>query len=263
MKAISRSSEAVAGLEMADFGVTLGRNPVDLCAVTHRREPLSLGIVIDSSGSRRSYEKEFWFALSELIKQVRGAASGDEYFVSTIYQDVRTESDWVRDPGALLSSTPGQGRGRSMLLDAAEGAIGKMRTARNANRAILFISDGRENASEANPGRIERALEKAPVPLFFVIPFNFHAERRLREEVHEERGTMLALAERSGGAVGLHATEKSLRTAVEGFIGAMRSPYYLHFLAMADSIQRLKVKARAGGKAPVLVYRGAYRMSGR
>ncbi len=62
-------------------------------------------------------------------------------------------------------------KGRTALLDAIYLGLSEMRTARNAKRALLIISDGGDNNSRYNERDIKRLVREADTQLYSIGTF--------------------------------------------------------------------------------------------
>ena len=135
------------------------RIPIDL--FTNEDTPVTVGLVVDSSGSMRSKIGEVVAATQAFA---RASNPDDELFVVRFSDDVR---EVVTDVPFLLASDVGQLEramttvrpdGRTALYDGVVAALDHLARGSRARKVLIVISDGGDNASEAT---LDRALKQA------------------------------------------------------------------------------------------------------
>jgi len=135
------------------------RIPIEL--FTNEDTPVTVGLVVDSSGSMRSKIGEVVAATQAFA---RASNPDDELFVVRFSDDVR---EVVTDVPFLLASDVGRLEramttvrpdGRTALYDGVVAALDHLARGSRARKVLIVISDGGDNASEAT---LERALKQA------------------------------------------------------------------------------------------------------
>ena len=113
-----------------------------------RNLPLSLGVLIDVSGSMGG--ERIRLALSLLKALAAKLKSPDELFINAFGNDSHELIDFIAPEDYLEDSIDNLGTGgRPHMGQALDLALIKLREARNPNRAILFISSGQDIAGPA------------------------------------------------------------------------------------------------------------------
>ena len=188
------SQRLVTGLAPENFQVFDGRKPQQIRHFSSEDAPVSVGIILDSSGSMSDKMDR----VREAVNQFCEAANPqDEFFLITFSEEPRLATDFTSAPedlqAALLYTKP---KGRTALLDAIYMGIGKMRNARYAKRALLIISDGGDNHSRYGEGEVRSAVKEADVMIYSIGIFDRSVPTR-----EEWLGPSLlsAIAEPSGG----------------------------------------------------------------
>ncbi len=185
--------ELVTSLERGAFTVYENgrRQPITL----FRRDdiPVSLGLLIDNSGSMRTLRSKVEAAALALA---RASNPQDEIFVLNFNDKVHIDVPFTSDVGALEA---GVGRVDSIGGTAMRDAIDVAQTYLSEHgtrdrRVLLVITDGIDNASVATRDRIEQQAEQRDTVIFAVGLFG--TEDRVRQGRHE----LDRLPDRAGGA---------------------------------------------------------------
>ncbi len=124
--------------------------------------PLSIGLVIDGSGSQEKFNKEHERDLAEFLKQV--LRPEDRAFAVGFGNHLRLLSDWSADAGAIVDSLHAYDKGNkdypelgpkedrelgTALNDAVYFSVTeKMADVHQRRKVLLVFSDGEENSSE-------------------------------------------------------------------------------------------------------------------
>src|SRR5713226_3426859 len=156
----------VKGLDRNDFEVYEGENPQDIRYFSSEDAPVSIGIIMDVSGSMASKMERAREAVMEFLNT---ANPQDEFFMITFSDKPQEASDFtqrVEDVQAkLLYTSP---KGRTALLDAVYLGISKMRQAQYQRKALLIISDGGDNHSRYTEREISSLVKEADVMIYAI-----------------------------------------------------------------------------------------------
>jgi VWFA-related protein len=156
--------ELVADLERDAFRVLEDGRPQPISLFRSHDAPVSLGLVIDNSGSMRPVRERVEAAA---LAFVRASNPGDEVFVVNFADDARLD---VGMTGDLRVLEAGIGRrdafGGSAVRDAIRVADGYVRArAAHPRKALLVISDGKDTASMASGRELRRLVERGGVAI--------------------------------------------------------------------------------------------------
>jgi Ca-activated chloride channel family protein len=162
------SGRFVSGLQKEDFVVY--EDDV-LQTVTHfssERVPVSLGIVLDTSGSM---EGEKIRAARSALERVLTALdnSEDEFFLYQFDNDARLLQDWTSDrraiSRALGRATP---HGDTAMYDAVAAAIPIATRGHNRKKAIIIISDGNDTSSLTRISELRQMVRASEVLVYAI-----------------------------------------------------------------------------------------------
>ena len=166
----------VPGLTKADFLLYEDDRPQPITHFNADRVPVSLGLVIDASGSM---EGDKWRsalgALDRFLFDLLDPA--DEIFLYKFNASPELVEGWTHDPGrisrALDRISP---NGGTALLDAVAEAVPLAQTGRNQKKAVVVISDGNDTGSHINTSEL-RALIRETEVLVYAIAIDGSAPR--------------------------------------------------------------------------------------
>jgi Ca-activated chloride channel homolog len=156
----------VTGLEPDNFRIFENNVEQEIQYFSSEDVPISIGVIFDLSGSMSNKVGKAKEAALQFFKT---ANPQDEFFLVSFNERAEimsTFTNTVEDlQSRLLSSLP---KGRTALLDGIYLGLSEMRTARNAKRALLIISDGGDNHSRYNESDIKRLVREADTQLYSV-----------------------------------------------------------------------------------------------
>jgi Ca-activated chloride channel homolog len=184
----------VTGLDQGNFQVFEGKKSLPIKHFSSEDAPISVGILVDASGSMRSKMDR----VQEAVNQFCEASNpGDEFFMITFSDEPHLASDFTSVPEdlqrELLFEHP---KGQTSLLDAIYMGIGKMRQAKYAKKALLIVSDGGDNHSRYGEREVKAAVKESDVMVYAIGTFD-----RYVPTAEEMMGPALlaSVAETTGG----------------------------------------------------------------
>jgi Ca-activated chloride channel family protein len=185
----------VTALDKEDFTLYEGEERQEIRYFSTEDAPISIGLIVDLSGSMGNKIDSVHAAVDEFFKN---ANPQDDYFVVTVSDTPRLLANTTQSIGTiqekLASAPPG---GCTALLDAIYMAESKLRSARYQRRALLIISDGGDNVSRYTLREIKALVQEADaevyaIGLFDGLPFIKTIEekfgRHLLSQVTEASG---------------------------------------------------------------------------
>ena len=241
----------VTGLRAENFQLFEGKKPQEIRHFSSEDVPVSIGIVLDSSGSMRAKMSRVRDAVNQFCE---AANPQDEFFMIQFSDVPRLATDFTSVPEdlekELLYTQP---QGRTALLDAIYMGLHKMKDAKYAKKALLIISDGGDNHSLYMEKDVKAAAKESDVMIYSIGTFD-----RYVPTPEEMRGPALLseIAEPTGGRAFNLENEMEL-PAVALHIGReLRTQYVLGYRpgqAPRDGIwHRIEVKLRLPKKLAFL-----------
>lgn len=173
----------VGGLEKEHFQVLEDKIEQEITYFSTEDAPMSLGIVLDSSGS-----------MNPVISQARrngGACMNmgsqeDEYFLIVFSDKLKVNTDFTTDiqnlRTQLLTVKP---KGSTALYDAIYAGLAKVREGNHPRKALVVVSDGYDNHSRYSGKNLRDAIKETDVQLYLI--------------GNQGDGSLRGLAESTGG----------------------------------------------------------------
>src|SRR5580704_9198838 len=214
----------VVGLIQDNFQLFEGKKAQEIKNFSSEDAPLSIGILVDTSGSM----KDKLDRAREAVAQFCEAANPqDEFFLITFADRPMLMTDMttsvVHIENDLLTT---RSKGQTSLLDAIFMGVGKLRGAHYARRALLIISDGGDNHSRYSEHDVKAAIREADVMVYAVGTYDRYVATQ-----EEELGPELLqdMAAQTGGSAFSLSTANQM-TAVTRTIGTqLRHQYMLAY----------------------------------
>lgn len=184
----------VTGLSQDNFEVFEGAKPQTIQHFSSEDVPVSVGIILDVSGSMTDKMER----VREAVNQFCDAANPqDEFFMIVFSDEPRLAVDFTSSPDELKKELVfTQSKGRTSLLDAIHMGLRKMKEAKYGKRALLIISDGGDNHSRYGEKVIKSLAKESDVMIYSIGIFD-----RYVPTPEEVRGPSLLseIAEPTGG----------------------------------------------------------------
>lgn len=158
----------VAGLRQEDFAVY---EDDQLQTVTHfnaERVPVSLGIVLDTSGSMAGDKiRAAQAALNRFLYELLDR--GDEMFLYRFSSDPILLQDWTADR-ALMSRALGRitASGGTAMYDAVAEAVPLAEEGRHRKKALVVISDGNDTSSRIDVRDVKQLIRESDVMVYAI-----------------------------------------------------------------------------------------------
>ena len=169
----------ITGLGKDSFQIYEGRERQIIQTVSSEDSPVSLGILLDTSGSMTDKIERAREAVAELLAT---AKPKDEFFLITFSDTAELAIAFTTSVDDIQSHKLfGKPHGSTALLDAIYLGISDVRHAKYARKALLVISDGGDNHSRYHEGDIKSIVREADTHSL--------CNRRLRSLFQHNRGT--------------------------------------------------------------------------
>jgi len=156
----------VIGLYQDNFELFEGKKPQQITNFSNQDTPVSIGILVDASGSM-SYKLDR--ARDAVVQFCETANPQDEFFMITFSDTPRLTTDFTTDTAQIENDLlTERSKGETSLLDAIYMGLEKMRDAHYARRALLILSDGGDNHSRYTERDVKAAIREADVMIYAV-----------------------------------------------------------------------------------------------
>ena len=157
----------IPGLQRDDFTLYEEGVPQEITYFnTGDSEPVSMGLVVDTSGSMKNKIDRARQALRRLIDSVR---SQDEVFIAEFNQQPSLLQDFT-DSRTLLMQAVSLLRpvGGTALYDAILDGLRRVKTGQNQKKALVVVTDGIDTGSFSSLGQVVNAAKRSGVLLYTI-----------------------------------------------------------------------------------------------
>jgi Ca-activated chloride channel family protein len=252
----------ITGLDKDSFQIYEGRERQIVQTVWSDDSPVSLGILLDTSGSMEGKIESAREAMTELLAT---ANPQDEFFLITFADNAKLAIDFTTS-AEDIQSPPwfGQPHGSTALLDAMYLGISEMRHAKYARKALLVISDGGDNHSRYHERDIKSIVRESDTLVYAIGIYD-----RYFSTLEEQMGPALLseLSEQTGGQMYSVDNPKDMADIATKISLELRNQYVLGYqpinlrydgkwhkikvkLSLPNGLPRCDARARQGYYAP-------------
>ena len=231
----------VPALQKSDFRVFENDAPQTIEEFYPEDRPVTLALILDSSGSMR-----------EQLKDAQEAAGGfvdalgplDQALVMDFDDRVFLIQDLTQDKAALReAATSTEALGGTALYDALHAAFRKLRGI-EGRKAIVLLSDGDDSASQVT---FERILEEAKGEGILIYPIGLGGAVR--------KGVLKELGDVTGGRSFFVGKAAELAEAYGAIAEELRRQYYLTYESRNETYDGRWIEIRVEGTNPEWVVR--------
>ena len=237
------SGRLITDLKAEDFRVLEDgvEVPIDSFATTAEL-PLSLGLVVDASGSMIEPFPEVRRAVGGFLSSV--PRPDDSLFLLVFSFDAKVMVDWTRNPDAIKAFLERvEPSGGTSLNDAVVRSLEHFR-GRRGRTAVVLLSDGDDTTSRTGWETTRRYLRTARVPVFTIGfrigKLDFFVRERLSD-----------LAEDTGGAVFHASSGESLADVYRAIGEQLRAQFLISYKSpsskSAQEFRTVKVEVKRPG----------------
>lgn len=154
---VDSNGRYVRGLKKSDFLVEEdGKRQVLAHFDQNQDTPVSVGIVLDTSGSMRLKLETATDAIDRFVRTIH---PDDDVFLMGFDTETYVLQDFTNDRAKLKKALRyAEPAGGTALYDALEQALDKVKDGANNKRAILLITDGEDTASEASFAAVRQRI---------------------------------------------------------------------------------------------------------
>ena len=154
----------VLGLERGNFSIFEDGVKQKISQFAAEDAPLSIGLLVDTSGSMGAKLGTSRNAAAEILKMM---SAQDEAFLVEFSDTARLAVPFTGRKAEIEDKlASAESEGLTALLDAVDVALEEMKHARNARKALVLISDGGDNNSRYKAEEIQNLVREADVQVY-------------------------------------------------------------------------------------------------
>jgi VWFA-related protein len=258
---MDKTGHLVTDLPASAF--TVSENGVTQTIKVFRREdvPVSLGLIVDNSGSMRDKRAKVAAAALDLVK---ASNKDDEVFVVNFnddaYLDLPGGKDFTNDIAEMEQALSHiDSRGGTAMRDAISMSIDHMKQKGHRDKKVLVVvTDGNDNSSNISLELLVKAAQQSEVLIYSVGLLN-EEERR---EATKAKRALEELASATGGETFFPKDLSEVDRYAQDVARDIRSQYTIEYspsnTAMDGTYRQIKVAVSAPGRPSVRTRSGYY-----
>jgi VWFA-related protein len=255
-----KSGHLVTDLKQSAFTVLENGVKQDIPLFRHEDIPVSLGLLIDNSGSMRAMRSAVEAAALALV---RDSNPDDEVFVVNFsdktYFDNPHGKDFMTDREEIKDAlTRIDERGGSAIREAVVKSIEWMKKAHKEKHVLVIVSDGVDNASYVKLEDVVRNAQQSEVAIYAVGLLDGEEKSVARDA----RRQLSLLTESTGGEVFFPYELPDVDRIAHQVARDIRSQYMIGYKASNEArdgtFRKIKVTVTAGGNPTALTRAGYY-----
>lgn len=253
------NGEPVTGLGREAFQVYENGVPQRIESFRVEEAPVTVGLVIDNSGSMRPKRAE---VITAALGFARSSNVKDQFFVVNFNEQVSfglpAEMPFTDNAGQLeraLSKVVADGM--TALYDAVAAALAHLKNGYRDKEALLVISDGSDNASHHDLSEVVEMARRSEAIIYTIGLYD-------RDDPDRNPGSLRQLAKATGGDAFFPQSIENVLPICERVAREIRSQYTITYLpsnltydgkyrrieVKGTGTQRLRIRTRAGYYAP-------------
>ncbi len=241
----------VTTLDKTAFTVFEDGKPQSIISFHHEDIPVSIGIIIDNSGSMREKRNKVNQAALNLV---RASNPKDEVFIVNFNDEYYLDQDFTNNLLKLKEALDKiDARGGTALYDAVVASAEHLkRNARLEKKVLLIVTDGEDNASNETLEQAVRHLQEENGPSVYAIGI-------LGDEEHPKRAkrALDIIAQRTGGVAffpkNLDEVDEISRTVARDIRNQYTIGYKPTNPRSTGGFRQIRVDAKAKGHNKMLV----------
>ena len=241
----------VTNLDRSAFTVFEDGKPQNIISFHHEDIPVSMGIIIDNSGSMREKRNN---GNQAALNLVRSSNPKDEVFVVNFNDEYYLDQDFTNNLLKLKEALEKiDARGGTALYDALVASSEHLNRFARLDKKVLFVvTDGEDNASNETLEQAVKQLQQENGPSVYAIGI-------LGDEEHPKRAkrALEILAQRTGGIAFLPKTLDEVDEISRTVAHDIRNQYTIGYKPTnprgAGGFRTVRVEARAKGHGKMTV----------
>jgi Ca-activated chloride channel homolog len=248
---IDDKQHIVTTLDRNAFTVFEDGKPQNIISFHHEDIPVSMGILIDNSGSMREKRAKVNQAALNLV---RASNPKDEVFIVNFNDEYYLDQDFTNDLLKLKEALEKiDARGATALYDAVVASAEHLkRNARLEKKVLLIVTDGEDNASNETLEQAVKQLQEENGPSVYAIGI-------LGDEEHPKRAkrALEIMTQRTGGIAFFPKSLDEVDAISRTVASDIRSQYAIGFKPTNPrgngGFRQIRVEARSKGRGKLMV----------
>jgi Ca-activated chloride channel homolog len=240
----------VSGLKKENFKVFEDSKPEEITQFADADIPVTIGLIVDESGSMRPKRPE---VITAALAFIQASNSQDEMFVLNFNEKVHRglpdtllfTDDIKKLREALWSGAP---EGRTALYDAILAGLRQLDMGRRDKKTLIVISDGGDNISTATQNEVVKQVEESVATVYTIGVFD-------QDDPDRNPEILRRLARISGGEAYFPQKLEEVVPICKGIAKDIRTRYTIGYIptTQGKKVRHIKVIASASDRAKLIV----------
>jgi VWFA-related protein len=248
---LGNRGELINDLGKNDFKVFEDKTLQTVISLQHQDTPVSIGLLIDNSGSMSTKRVAVAAAALDLVK---ASNPQDETFVINFSDQAYLDQDFTSDLAKLQNGLSHVSQsGGTALYDTVVTSADKMeRSAMRPRKVLIVITDGDDNASKLTLDNAIHRVQDMEGPIIYSIGLLFGGEKSR----HAKRD-LQTLSSETGGIAFFPSSLKDIDSVTAEVARDIRNQYAIAYHSSQASVSgyhTVKVEAHAPGHGKLTVY---------
>ncbi len=248
-------NKLVMNLTKPDFSVAEDGVPQTIVSFQHEDIPVSMGILVDNSGSMRDKRQAVNSAALDLVK---ASNKDDEAFIVNFSDEAYIDQDFTSDIGKLREGLSHiDSKGGTALYDAVVASADQLaKGAKRPKQVLLVITDGEDNASVMSLEQTIQRIQALQGPVVYSIGLLFKGDDSGREARRAKRALQMLSSETGGVAFfpkGLDEVDEIAAEVARDIRSQYTIGYHSTKPASLGGYRVVKVEAHAQGYGKLIV----------
>jgi Ca-activated chloride channel family protein len=236
----------VPGLKQNNFRVFEDKVEQKISAFLGEDVPVTMGLVIDNSGSMREKRAQVNAAALTFIKT---SNPQDEVFVVNFNDEyyLDLDKDFTNDQRELNEALSRiDARGSTALFDAVIGSLDHLRKGHKDKKVLLVITDGDDDASRKKLADVVAVAQKSDAQIYAIGVFSDEDRKSAKKMIRNSKKELTEMTVVSGGAAYFPDTLEQVQSICAQVAHDIRNQYTLGYyptnLAMDGSFRQVQVQ---------------------
>jgi Ca-activated chloride channel family protein len=252
---LDNKGQLVNDLKKNNFKAFEDKVPQAIVSLLHQDTPVSIGLIVDNSGSMRTKRAAVTSAAIDLVK---ASNPQDETFVINFSDEAYLDQDFTSDLGRLQAGLAHLSlSGGTALYDTIATAADKMeRSAKRPRKVLIVITDGDDNASKLTLDDAIHRVQDLQGPIIYSLGLMFDSDNGRLESRHA-RYDLQALSKETGGIAFFPSSLKDIDSVAAEVARDIRNQYAVAYRPARNprsGYHTVKVEANAPGHSKLTVH---------
>ena len=251
---VDDKGKLVKDLKRGEFRVWEDDVPQTIASFREQDLPVSMGILVDNSGSMKDKRAAVNAAALDLV---RASNPQDAAFIVNFSDDAYIDQDLTSDVSLLERGLKHvDSRGGTALYDAVFASANELaRHAKQPKQVLLIITDGEDNASRLTLQQTIRRVQDLGGPVVYSIGLLFDNDNK--EKTHRARTALETLSSETGGIAYFPKSLENVDEIASEVAQDIRNQYTVGYhstkAASLGGYRTVRVEAEAHGHGKLIV----------